>query len=332
MDLREQACWLLLVFESKLPLRIVNTILVDWCKQRGRTLQDFFAAEAQEWSEVCHLGNDSIQKLEQAQEKLVGQAFLAEQLQHDHIQMITVLDATYPDHLKAALGRKQIPPVLFALGDLEILNRQTMAIIGSRKAGEESLAFTKAMAHYLAGQGVNVISGNARGVDRMAYEGAIASESGYTTVVLPHGVRKLSKVQMRELLPRIEAGNVLVLSQFAPDAPWLVSRAMERNTVVTGLAEVVIVAEADTKGGTWEGANGALKQGKRLYVRSGMPAEALAGNESLLEKGGLPLPWPVEDLTEIISPLLQESNHRRERQRNDPPPPSQLSLLVVHYE
>ncbi len=66
---------------------------------------------------------------------------------------------------------------------------------------------------------------------------------------------------MRDLRPRIEAGNVLLLSQFHPDAPWVVSRAMERNKVVTGLAQVVIVAEADTKGGTWEGANGALKQG-----------------------------------------------------------------------
>ncbi len=54
-NLQEQACWLLLVFESGLSLRVVNDILVVWCKQLKRTLQDFFAADAQEWSATCSL-------------------------------------------------------------------------------------------------------------------------------------------------------------------------------------------------------------------------------------------------------------------------------------
>lgn len=50
MDAREQACWLLLVFESGLTNRVVNTILATWCKQLGRSLQDFFEADIQEWN------------------------------------------------------------------------------------------------------------------------------------------------------------------------------------------------------------------------------------------------------------------------------------------
>src|SRR6266852_5767858 len=244
-NLQEQACWLLLVFESGLSTRIVNDILIAWCYQLGRT---------------------------------------------------------------------------------------TIAIIGSRNAGEASLVFTREVASDLAGQGANVISGNARGVDRAAYEGATGAEDGYTSVVLPHGIRKLSGVQMRNLQPKIEAGKVLLLSQFHPDAQWVVSRAMERNGVVTALAQVIIVAESDTKGGTWEGANGALKQGRRLYVRQAAPSQSLAGNETLIERGGHPLPWPTENIADILSPLLQESAVLQHQQSELPARSEQLSLFATSNE
>ncbi|HEY5002812.1 MAG TPA: DNA-processing protein DprA [Ktedonobacteraceae bacterium] len=328
-DLQEQACWLLLVFESGLTIRIVNDILVLWCKQLGRTLQDFFAADAQEWSTTCHLKPDIIQKLALAKEKLVAQSFLVEQLQHEHIHLISVLNPAYPSLLKSSLGRSHIPPVLFFMGDLELLARQTIAIIGSRNAGESSLAFTRMVAQYLSQQGANVISGNARGVDRTAYEGATSTSDGYTTLVLPHGIHKLSKTQMRDLQPRIEAGNVLLLSQFHPDAQWVVSRAMERNHVVTGLAQVVIVAESDSKGGTWEGANGALKQGRRVYVRQSDDVTLLPGNGLLLEKGCHPLAWPTSTIADMLAPVLYESNLVCEKQQVASPLPDQLSLLTV---
>ncbi len=326
MNLREQACWLLLVFESGLPTRVVNDILAVWCEQLGRTLQEFFEASSQEWIATCHLKAEIIQKLEQAKEKRVAQGFLAEQLHNDHIHMITVLDAEYPRLLKSALKRGQIPSILFSMGDLSILERETLAVIGSRNAGETSLAFTKATAQYLARHGTNVISGNARGVDRAAYEGATSTD-GYTTVVLPHGIRKLSKVQMRDLQPRIESGHVLLLSQFHPDAPWMVSRAMDRNKVVTGLAQVVIVAESDIKGGTWEGAKSALEQKRPLYVRQA-DGSSLPGNEALIQLGGRPLAWSVERFNDILAPLLQESYVLRQKQQGMSPPSDQPSLFA----
>src|SRR5438105_4789654 len=140
-DLQEQACWLLLAFESGLSTRIINDIIVAWCYQLGRTLNEFFAASPQEWSDTCQLNASMIEKLEQAKAKLVGQAFLVEQLSHDHTHLLTVLDDGYPALLKSTLPPKHRPPVLFYAGDLRILERQTIAIIGSRSAGEESLAF-----------------------------------------------------------------------------------------------------------------------------------------------------------------------------------------------
>jgi DNA processing protein len=153
-----------------------------------------------------------------------------------------------------------------------------------------------------------------------------------TTVVLPHGIRRLSGVQMRELTPKIEAGKVLLLSQFHPDAVWLVSRAMERNKVVTGLAQVVIVAESDTKGGTWEGAKGALQQHRKLYVRQPDENSPLAGNKVLIELGGYPLPWPTEKVAEMLSPLLDTSTALQQEQNSKPTRPDQLSLFASSNE
>jgi DNA processing protein len=326
-DLREQACWITLVYESGLGTRAVNDILVAWCYQRKQNLQAFFAADTQVWGEVCNLKPDVIQKLERGREKLVAQAFLVEQLAHASISLLTIFDEAYPRFLKAALKRNQTPPILFYAGDLNILQRQTIAIIGSRNASERSLAFTREAAAYLAGQGTNVISGNARGVDQAAYDGAI-SGAGYTTVVLPHGIRKLSGVKMRGLLPKIEAGNVLLLSQFHPDAPWVVSRAMERNKVVTGLAQIVLVAESDTKGGTWDGANGALAQKRPLYVCQ-VNEPALPGNAALAKLGAHSLSWPSADLAATFAPLLRASHEIQQKQVSASDPPAQLSLLAI---
>ncbi len=327
-DLQEQACWLLLVFESGLPTRVVNSLLVEWCHQRQRSLSEFFAADVAEWKALTHLNDEAIKKLEASREKLVGQSFLAEQLAQNQVHMLTVLDKDYPALLKTSLKPEQAPPILFYAGDLRILERKAIAIIGSRNASEESLDFTHAVARYCAGQGANVISGNARGVDRAAYEGAIASE-GCTTVVLPHGMRKLSGAQMRALVPRIESGQALILSQFHPDAQWVVSRAMERNKVVTGLAQVVIVTQSDVQGGTWEGANGALKQHRPLYVRLPTGDTALPGNSALIEKGGRPLTWPVEDIASELRPLVEESAALQEQKLEQVPRPNQLSLFAA---
>src|SRR5579859_1073498 len=113
MNPHEQACWLTLVFESKLSIRTVNEILVIWCKQLERTLAEFFAADTQEWRSSCHLKDEFIQRLEVAKEKLVAQAFLVEQLQHAGVATLTVLDGQYPKALKQALDRTHIPPILF---------------------------------------------------------------------------------------------------------------------------------------------------------------------------------------------------------------------------
>ncbi len=313
MDSEEQGYWLLLVFKSGLSHRVVHDIIERWCFQRKRTLKAFFAAKSQEWMSVCSINEKMVTRLEQAKEQVAEQRAVVEKLAAYAITMITVLDTHYPRVLKATLQPAHLPPILFYIGNLQLLERTTIAIIGSRKAGELSLAFTRVAACYLAEHGANVISGYARGVDRAAYDGATSTD-GCTTIVLPHGIHGLSNVQMTNVAQKIKHGNVLLLSQFHPDAGWLVSRAMARNKVVTGLAQIVIVAESNLQGGTWDTANGVLEQKRPLYVCQAVDADLLAGNAALIERGGHSLYWSAEEakgrsMTDIVlSPLLDESN------------------------
>src|SRR5579884_3635611 len=131
---REQAYWLLLAFESKLPKRIINDIVEIWCYKLGRTLEEFFGVNSQEWTDICELDPKMISKLEQAKEKLADQESLIEKLSQEHIHLLTVQDTDYPHLLKSVVTPNQRPPVLFYAGDLHILDLMTIAIIGSRSA------------------------------------------------------------------------------------------------------------------------------------------------------------------------------------------------------
>ncbi len=335
----EQLYWLLLAFKSGLSFAKVNGIVETWCQQAGRALPEFFAADPEGWEEVCHLDAKAIEKLKAWKDDSGGRPLkamlraeqaLLEQLARQHIHMVTILDEHYPKILRSPFKRHDIPPVLFYAGDLSILDRPTIAIIGSRHARESSIAFTLEAARYLAGRGVNIVSGHARGVDAAAYEGAVSME-GYTTVVLPQGIHRLSGKQMEQLLPGIEAGKVLLLSQFHPDASWQVGRAMERNRVVTGLSQVMIVAESGLSGGTWEGANYALEHKCPLYVRRSASPALFPGNDALIERGGRPLDWPEKKyvyIDGILSPVLQEGDVLYYRQKYMLALSRQLSRLL----
>ncbi len=336
MESEEQAYWLLLTYKSGLSHSIVNDIIERWCIQGKRTLTAFFAANSQEWMTACHLNEKTVMQLEEARGHIAEQRAVVAKMATRAITILTALDAHYPRVLKATLQSAYLPPILFYTGNLQLLEHMTIAIIGSRKASELSLAFTRVAACYLAEHNANVISGYARGVDRAAYDGATSTDGG-TTVVLPHGIHMLSKAQMTEISQKIERGKVLVLSQFHPDAGWLVSRAMARNKVVTGLAQIVIVAESNMQGGTWDAANGALAQKRPVYVCQAVDAELLAGNAALIERGGRSLYWSVEEakgrsMTDVVlSPLLDESNRLRQKHEYTSKLSHQLSHLLKEH-
>ena len=206
----------------------------------------------------------------------------------------------YPGRMKT-LFLEQAPSILFAQGNLSLLDCPGVSIVGSREVDERGLELTLQSAQTAAQTGFNVVSGYARGVDSAAHLGALKS-GGTTTMVLAYG---LDYFRPRSILAEYPWENdSLRISQFHPRDPWKNSHGMIRNKVVAAFSKAVIVITAGKKSGTLNTGNAALKTGIPLLVMSpGLFRQTPAGNVDLIEKGAVEID-SLEFLTGKLSELL----------------------------
>lgn len=143
------------------------------------------------------------------------------------------------------------PILIYAYGNVELLNKESVAIVGSRNANATSLNFTDNIASLSVSDGLVVVSGYAKGIDRQALDSAIRN-GGSSIIVLPQGITTFV-TGFKSLFKEISSGRVLVISTFKPNAGWDKGLAMARNQYIYGLAEKIFVAESDSKEGTYSG-------------------------------------------------------------------------------
>ncbi len=162
----------------------------------------------------------------------------------------------YPDRLARALG-DSAPPVLFVWGDQRLLNMPSAAFCGARAASNRGTEIAATCARMLAENGINVVSGYAKGVDSAAHEAALRA-GGSTTIVLAEGIFGFRKKNhLREL---INNANSVVVSQYPPRLPWAIHNAMQRNSTICGLADSMVLIETRESGGTFEAGKAALSR------------------------------------------------------------------------
>jgi DNA processing protein len=228
------------------------------------------------------------------------------------------LHPAFPRRVKERRKQLLLPTLLYATGNLSILERPGVSIVGSREAGREALAAAEKLASRLAASGINVISGYAAGIDSAAHVGALRSQ-GTTTLVLAEGLDRFQvKPEFKGLL---SDENALVLSQFAPGAPWAAYQAMARNTLVAALSgALVVIASGPERGadgrmsGSFDAGLAALKMGIPAFVIG--PAffsDPPAGNRDLLDRGCNP--WnPNAGIDSILEAI--RSGPRQPEQRS----------------
>ncbi len=174
---------------------------------------------------------------------------------------------------------KNYPSPLYYDGNLELLDRVKVSIVGSRKTSKYSREQTHKLSSALTKAGVCVVSGGAMGVDAVAHLGAGASN---TIAVLPCGINIKYPAVNKNLLTDIQ-NRGLLLSQFEKDAkarPW---SFVVRNELVVALGEVLVVAEAELDSGSMRSIEFALKMGKEIFVFPHRLGESDATNELLKE-------------------------------------------------
>ncbi|MCD8284891.1 MAG: DNA-processing protein DprA [Prevotellaceae bacterium] len=250
------------------------------------------------WGELG-LSASEQELFKEAHSQLASHSFLVEDLLSQGFDITPVDSPEYPRTLKANLGISA-PTVLFSKGNKQLLEEPSVAIVGSRKAGELSLRFTRNIAKRSATEGKTVVSGFAKGVDREALDATLAS-GGRSIIVLPQGILTFSS-GFKAYFRHVAHGRLLVLSAFAPTAPWSVELAMARNPIIYGMASEIYVAETGETGGTWAGAVDGLRKGRAVFVRWPEPGEDNA-NKLLAQRGaravgmeGEPVDVPSEEL------------------------------------
>jgi DNA processing protein len=157
---------------------------------------------------------------------------------------------------------KSYPKEIFYSGNMELLKRVKVSIVGSRKTSKYTREWTQKLSSSLAKAGVCVVSGGAMGVDAVAHLGAGSSN---TIAVLPCGVDVKYPAVNKNLLSDIEK-NGLLLSQFAPAFRATSWSFVVRNELVVALGDVLVVAEAELGSGSMRSVEFALKMKKEIFV------------------------------------------------------------------
>ncbi len=224
-----------------------------------------------------------------------------DQLKEQGIDIIHPGHPNFPPHLL------EISPVLFTKGQQKRLRSDSVTIVGARDVSDIGIRITRNLAGELVGNGINIVSGYAEGVDLEAHLGALAA-GGTTTIVLSDGIKQLrQKIAFQKFN---WDRDVLAVSQFDPDAKRHLWYALARNQLVCGLSKAVVVIESgperDAHGkmsGTFYTAKVALDLNLPLFVVN--PScfdDPPKGNADLIALGGYRLD-SVDGTKEIVESI-----------------------------
>lgn len=223
-----------------------------------------------------------------------GAAVLRE-IQRMELEVITPTDAAYPRRLKAI---EVPPPALFVRGSLASLaNEHVVAVVGTRRPTPGGRRIASRIAAALDRAGATVVSGLAIGVDGAAHA-AVVAEGGATVAYIGGGHAKLFPRAHDRLADAIVDSGGAVVSEYAPSIEPSRGTFPQRNRLISGSADAVIVVEAGARSGALVTASWALEQGRECFIVPGaIDAPMSAGCNGFLRD------WP--DLARIVSGIPQ---------------------------
>lgn len=205
-------------------------------------------------------------------------------------------EADYP---LALLDLPDAPPVLWALGNITLLNRPSIAMVGARNASSLGLRMARRLGQGLSAAGFTVVSGLARGIDAEAHAAALAEGSASTVAVMAGGVDVIYPAENTALALEIGQKGCRI-SEHPPGLEPQARHFPLRNRLVSGLSRAVIVVEAAAKSGSLITARAALDQGREVMAVPGHPFDARASGCNLLIRDGALLVRGANDVLEAL--------------------------------
>lgn len=231
--------------------------------------------------------------LEAKQQALIETTLAWLALEDNHL--ITLSDRLYPQRL---LEIDQPPPLLYAKGNLQLLAKPGIAIVGSRNATPQGEKNAEDFAQSLCQTGFSVISGLALGIDGAAHRGALKA-NGATIAVVGTGLDIVYPAKHKELAHLI-ARHGLILSEYPLGTPSISYNFPRRNRIISGLSYGCLVVEANMDSGSLITAKLAAEQGREVFAIPGSIHSPVAKGCHQLIKQGAKL---VESTDDIVSEL-----------------------------
>lgn len=224
--------------------------------------------------------------------------------------IISIHHQAYPNLLKQI---KDPPPFLFAIGDLSLLQRLQIGIVGSRQASTYGEKNAFHFARYLSERSICIISGLAKGVDSQAHLGALMGV-GKTIGVIGHGLDSIYPKENKSLFDRLKEEGIIV-SEFPIGIKARPEYFPRRNRIISGMSVGVLVVQASIKSGSLITAREAMEQGREVFVIPGSIHDPTSKGCHQLIKEGAAL---VESVDDIWAQLPSFSSLKNIQAQRDP--------------
>ena len=245
-----------------------------------------------------------------AKYEICAEATVAQELKAAKAYGATLVIKGTPDYPTPLTDLDDAPPLIWTVGNKNLLNRRMIALVGARNASSLGTRMAKKLARDLGEAGFVVVSGLARGIDTASH---IAALEGGTVAVQAGGVDVIYPAENTQLAKNI-ADKGLRLSEMPMGLQPKARHFPRRNRLISGLAEAVVVVEAAAKSGTLITARNALDQHRDVLVVPGHPFDARAAGCNMLIRDGATL---VRSADDIITSLQSIADHAAQ----EPPKP-----------
>ena len=214
-------------------------------------------------------------------------------------------DKLYPNKLKEI---DDAPLKLYVLGELPNENKKTVAIVGARECSHYGSQMAYKYAQILADEGVQIVSGMARGIDSAAHRGALEA-GGKTFAIMGCGTDICYPIQNRDLYEQIKTHGG-VISEFENGEKPISWHFPMRNRIISALSDLILVGEARSRSGSLITADRALDYGKDVFAIPGRVGDSLSEGCNQLISQGAGIAWNPQEL--LVS-LFHKNFQKKER-------------------
>lgn len=214
------------------------------------------------------------------------------------IEEISIKNNEYPNQLKHIYDP---PAKLYVLGNRSILNQKNFAIVGSRKATEYGKKVAMQISKELSENSLNIVSGLAIGIDSYAHLGCLqVKDAGKTIAVLGSGLDVIYPKENRKLAEQIINSGGCIISEYPIGSKIEKNNFPQRNRIISGLSEGILVVEASKKSGALIMAEFGIEQGKEVFAVPGDINREQSEGCNLLIKDGANVVTSSQDIIYVI--------------------------------